>query len=72
MLQTFLLLCIVVPGIAIILGWKHQLRKTPEEQHLDLLIDLNDPDMVPYAAKLFGPLNFGAVEAETGQMFVLI
>lgn len=71
MLLAFLWSCLAITVLALILGWKHQARKSPEEQHLDLLIDLNDPGVVAYVTKVWGPPLFGAID-DQGQPHLLI
>lgn len=70
-MMTFAFLYALFLILTIHAGWAHQARKTPEEQHLDFLIDAGDPYATQYSAKLFGP-PLAAVEITSGQRFALI
>ena len=54
-------------------GWHWQATKSPETQHLELLIDLNDPYAVEYAAKIWGEETIEVVpEVTTSKWFALL
>lgn len=72
MLLAFAVGSVVVSVLIMLLGWKHQARKTPEEIHMDLLIDTNDPYAVAYSTKVWGPPSIGVMDYETGTPYVLI
>ena len=57
MLSAFVLfllfnLCVILVGAI------HQARKSPEQQHLDFLVDVGDPYADAYRDKIFGPIEY--------------
>lgn len=54
-----------------LMGWAHQAAKSPEQQHLEELIDCNDPYAMDYSIKIWGQPKVFAI-AENGQQYALI
>ena len=52
-------------------GWAHQKDKSPEQQMLEYLVDSNDPYVVEYSYKTWGPSRIAAMSVD-GQRFALI
>ena len=53
-----------------LVGWRWQASKSPEVQHLEYLIDSNDPYASAYAAKLYDSIP--VMVDNTGRMFALL
>lgn len=60
MITTFVLIWLLFLAIFIYVGFKWQASKTPEQRHLEFLIDANDPHVTQVAIEMWGkvPVSF--------------
>lgn len=56
MITTIVVVWLSLTAFAIYVGYKWQARKSPQQQHLDFLIDANDPRATQVAIEMWGAI----------------